>query len=796
MYAVRILCVVITLTLAFVASASAQSGSMEVRVVDPDRAAVAGAAVVVTHLPSGVLQTGITRDDGTVQIEGLAAGEYGVEVTATGFTLHTQAVTLGSQARTLDITLQIGGFREEITVEGVATVPTIGRIRTPLRDQPLTVNTLTSTFLENHAINDVVTALQNVSSVAAYTTYGVYQSYVFRGFSDSVMMVDGIRNEGNRVNTQLANVDRLEVLKGPASVLYGSSAIGGTVNLVLKKPSPEPVYDFSMGAGRWETYRGSFGAGGRIVGDGNGLFYRFDIGGESATNFRHDPSKRLNVTPSLMWKISNAAQLDVRHMFDRVRVSGDGGIPLVPLAAGFVPDPERTAIGDPLSRAVQGDGTDVIPKVDRGIRYNAPQDFGVGVEHNTRVSYSQLFGPLAFRDTVGYRYFDDHYWVTEFLDVTPPSRVNRGFLYFKHHGRPWVNQAELAGRVKFGVDHDVLVGWDYQLYDNYTDRRAGANFNTTPLDLFNPVETHASVDPLSFPVTRIDYSTQRTHALFVQDALALTSQLKVVAGVRVDRLRRSAHNNPVANGTETEGPITRGRSGDVTYRAGFVYQPTAALDIYTQNSTSFRPNFSVQPDGALLDPEYGVLYEVGQRFRMIQERLELSSAVYQIEKRNVARSIGGGWFEQIGKVRSRGFEADLRGRLAPTWTVDLGYGFTRARLLDYLTNAGVNLSGNVPRRAPEHTLSVSTSYAWQNGLSLMAGARVVSEQFINDNNAVAFNPYELLNLGASYTRGRVQVALNLTNVTDRTYWVSSLGNRQLYPGQPFNAIATVRVRTN
>jgi len=407
-----------------------------------------------------------------------------------------------------------------------------------------------------------------------------------------------------------------------------------------------------------------------------------------------------------------------------------------------------------------------------------------------------MFGTLAFRDTVGYRYFDDHYWVTEFLDVTPPSRVNRGLLYFKHHGRPWVNQAELAGRVKFGVDHDVLVGWDYQLYDNFTHRRGAANFNTAPMDLYSPVENHVPVDVLSFPITRIDYSTQRTHGVFVQDALALTSQLKLVAGVRVDRLRRSAHNNPVANGTETEGPVTRGRSGDVTYRAGVVYQPTGAFDLYAQNSTSFKPNFSVQPDGTLLDPEYGELHEVGQRLRMMQDRLEPSSAIYQIEKRNVARSIGGGRFEQIGKVRSRGFEADLRGRLTPMWTVDLGYGFTKAKLVDFLTNAGVNLSGNVPRRAPEHTLSVSTSYAWQNGLSLMAGARVVSEQFINDNNAVAFNPYELVNLGASYTRGRMQFALNLTNVTDQVYWTSSLGNRQLYPGQPFNVIGTVRVRTN
>ena len=796
MNAVRLSCVAVALLLGLASSAAAQTASLKARVTDPDRAAVVAAAIVLTHVPSGAQQNALTRDDGTVQIEGLPLGEYRVEIVATGFALHAQTVTFGAEGGALDIALEIAGFREEVTVEGVATVPTIGRIRTPLRDQPLTVNTLTSEFLQAHAINDVVTALQHVSSVAAYTTYGVYQSYVFRGFSDSVMMVDGIRNEGNRVNTQLANVDRLEVLKGPASVLYGGNAIGGAVNLVLKKPTPEPVYDASLGAGRWETYRGSFGAGGRLVGDRNGLFYRLDVGGDSATNFRHDPSKRLNVTPSIMWRISNAAQLDARHMFDRVRVSADGGIPLVPLTAGFVPDPERTAIGDPLSRAVQGDGTDVIPNVDRGTRYNTPQDFGRGLENNTRISYSHMVGTLAFRDTLDYRYFDDHYWTTEFLDVTPPSRVNRGFLYFKHHGRPWVNQAELAGRVKFGVEHDVLIGWDYQLYDNYTHRRGAANYNTTPIDLYNPVETHVPVDVLSFPLTRIDYSTQRTHGVFVQDAVALTSQLKVVAGVRVDRLRRSAHNNPVANGTETEGPVTRGRSGDVTYRAGVVYQPTGAFDLYAQNSTSFKPNFSVQPDGTLLEPENGELLEVGQRLRMMQERLELSSAVYEIEKRNVARSLGGGRFDQIGKVRSRGFETDLRGRLAPLWNVDLGYGYTRARLVDYLTSAGVNLSGNVPRRAPEHTLSVSTTYGWQNGLSLTVGGRIVGEQFINDNNAVRFNAYELLDLGAAYTRGRVQFVLNLTNVTDEVYWVSSLGNRQLYPGQPFNVIGTVRVRTN
>lgn len=775
-------------------SAAAQSASVTGRVTDPDRAAVANAEVVLMPLPSGQPQTQLTGADGSFRFTGLPSGEYRLEMTARGFSVHAETVALTSGERTVTAVLAIAPVREEITVEGVATVPTIGRIAVPLRDQPLTVHTLTADYLQSRAINDVVTALNQLPNVVAYNQYGVYQYFTFRGINDSVQMVDGVRNEGNRVSTQLAGVDTVEVLMGPASVLYGADAIGGTVNLVLKKPTADPTYDVSATAGRWETYRGTFGAGGR-VGSVNALFYRLDIGGESAENFRHDPARRLTVTPSIMWRPAPSRQLDVRYMFDRNRVSGDGGLPLVPLTGGFTPDPTRTAIGDPFSRAVQGDGSDVIPKVPRDVRFNTPQDFGLGVDHNLRVSYSQTFGGgYAFRNTVGYRDFDDEYWVTEFLDVTPPSRVNRGFLYFKHHRRPWTNQAELSGRVTVGVPHDVLVGWDFQDYDNDTHRRAGANFNTTPMDLYNPVESHVPVDVHSFPVTRIDYFTNRTHGVFVQDALTLMPQLKVVVGGRFDRIRRQNYNNPVVNGVETQAAIVRGQSDTFTHRAGLVYQPRTAVDIYAQNSSSFRPNFNIQPDGTPLEPEYGELYEVGQRLRLMRERLQLSAAVFHIEKQNLTRSLGGGFFEQIGKLRSRGFETELAGLVTPEWNAQVGYGYTRARFLDYMSGT-VNLSGRIPRRAPEHTVSVATSYAWPNGLSLMAGGRVVSEQFLNDINTVGFSAYELVDVGLAYRRGRVQYTLNFTNVTDREYFASALGSRQLYPGQPFNVMAAVRVRT-
>jgi outer membrane receptor for ferric coprogen and ferric-rhodotorulic acid len=168
---------------------------------------------------------------------------------------------------------------------------------------------------------------------------------------------------------------------------------------------------------------------------------------------------------------------------------------------------------------------------------------------------------------------------------------------------------------------------------------------------------------------------------------------------------------------ETEGPVTAAESEKFTHRLGVVYQPTVSLDIYAQNSSSFRPNFTIQADGSPLEPEYGEQYEVGQRLRLMQERLQLSTAVFDMEKRNVTRNLGGGFHEQIGEVRSRGFEAEVAGLVMSAWHLTLGYGFTHARFADYLTGtgAGIDLSGNTPRRAPEHTVTFSTSYAWRNG---------------------------------------------------------------------------------
>jgi iron complex outermembrane receptor protein len=746
--------------------AAAQSLALTGRVLDQDRAAVARATVVVTAVSSGQERRVTARDDGSFVVDGLSAGRHLIEVRATGFAPFIHEAEVGGAPVAIEAVLGLAGVTEELTVRGT-TAAAVGRTPVPARDQPVTVNTVTSEFLQTYAVNDLVEALNNVTNVSAYQQYGVYEYYYFRGFNDSVQMVDGIRNEGNRVRSSLSNVERIEVLKGPSSVLAGSEAIGGTVNLVLKKPLATPVYDGSFTVGSFDTARASGGATGRLGREA--LLYRFDVGVEHSDNFRHDPWTRTNVTPTVSWRISPRDYVEARYMLNRNDVSGDGGIPQI----------------------TNPDGSVTIPDVPRERRYNTPQDFSLATDQNIRVMYSRTLGnAFVARNVTAGRVYDDDYWVAESLGVVAPSAVTRTFLYFKHKRRPWQNQAEVTGHFQLGVRHDLLAGWDRQDYSSRTTRSANANITTTPIDLYNPVETHPT--HTDFTISRYDYTDLLTNSFYVQDHVTLGSQLKLVGGIRTDMLDRWNHNNPVTNGVETEVAEVFREVNRTTWRAGAVYQPLGNLDFYGQAATSFRPNFNLQPDGSPIEPEEGEIQELGHRLRLLSDRLTFSTAVFHIEKRNVALSRPGGFFDIAGKIRSRGFEADVDGRVNANWVVRGGYGFVDAEYVDYVTTTAV-LSGNQRPRAPRHSVNFSTSYSFRSGLGLSFGGRVLGDQFLNDANTLSFDGYALYNAAASYTRGRFQYSVNVNNLTDTEYWASTLGNRQFYPGEPRRVMAGVRM---
>jgi hypothetical protein len=198
-------------------------------------AAVPGAQVALSA-EAGAPRSTLSASDGTFSFQGVAPGRYTIRVEAGGFVPATQPVDHGTSGQTVSVSLQVAGIKEDVSVTGalLGTAAT-GKTTLPLRELPMTINTLSADLIAQQGTNDLVTALQNVPGVNPFTTYGVYEYYAFRGFLDSVQLLDGVRNEGNRVNAQLTGIERVDVLKGPSSALYGGGALGATVNIIREE---------------------------------------------------------------------------------------------------------------------------------------------------------------------------------------------------------------------------------------------------------------------------------------------------------------------------------------------------------------------------------------------------------------------------------------------------------------------------------------------------------------------------------------------------------------------------------
>jgi iron complex outermembrane receptor protein len=768
---IRFVCVLALLVCAPVAGAQTLSG----RVTDPQGAVVAGADVRLSGAPPAPARSTRSTAEGTFVFDSVPPGAYALRIDAPGFASWTRAVTVSVNTAEVPVILQVAGLTEDVRVSADAVDSSLTKTRVPLRDQPMNVSTVSAEFLRTFAVNDLVGALANVPGVSAYQQYGVYEYYTLRGFTEGAQMVDGVRNEGNRVRTILNNVERIEVLKGPASVLSGNEAIGSSVNIVLKKPTSQPLYESSLTYGSWNTVRASGAASGRLA--SSPLLYRMDAGFDVADNFRHDPWKKFNVTPSVSWRFGRTDQLDVRYSLSRNDVSGDSGIPVVPNA----------------------DGTFAIPDVPRDRRYNTPQDFALSTDQNINVKYTRQFGDhIGFTNVLGPRIYDDEYWVAETLAVPLNStNVNRTFLYFKHKRRPWTNLAEVNGDFTLGVRHNFLAGYDHQSYHSRTTRSNNANITTAPIDLFSPVENHQTWT--DFTVSRYDHAQNYTEGVYGQDHVELGSKVKAVVLVRADYVDRSTYNNPVTNGIETEVTPTKSTQRRYSSRYGAVYQPAADVDVYAQYATSFKPNFNLQPDGSELKPEIGAQWELGNRVRLLDSRAYVNTSVYRIERQNVALSRPGGFFDQAGMIRSQGLEVEMDARWASVHVM-VGYGYTDAEYVDYVTSnaAGVRtvLSGKTRPRTPTNTFSYQAEKVWRNGLTLAVAGRSHGRQFLDDANTLSFDSYSILDLAASYTKGRASYSLNFSNLTDTSYWASIRGPRQFYPGEPLRVMGTVRMLMN
>jgi iron complex outermembrane receptor protein len=734
--------------------------------------AVPGATVT---LASAGAQIGTTTTDpsGNYLFTGLAAGSYEVTVTMRGFEPATRNVALRSDTSAVDVVLGLGRVNTSVSVTATAGKATATRLPVPDVDVPAQVSTIPQELILQQGINTVGEALRNASGVQAIRWYGVYEQYTIRGFFDddrdsfNAVMIDGMRRNGNRSATQANNVEAIEVLKGPSSILYGRGALGGSINIIRKKPQAVRSGEVFYRGGRFNTHQVALGTTGP-VGNSDRLLYRTDLSFEASDGWRDAGADRLNVAPSLTWLMGPKARLTLHQVFVRDKFDGDGGVPLNIIE---------------------------LPNFRRDANFRLPQDRVLFEDSQTQALFTgRLATGWELRNSLAFQRTSDKYFVTEGVYGSPDENlVYREPLDFHHIRRPVQNQTEVIGRLTGAGTHNLLLGYEYHR-DKYRTEVTGGDdpdclcgywwVTIAPMDITTMAETQGPLDIDT--VERTTFVNDRTNAFYLQDQIDLTPQVKVNLGYRLDDYKRDI--------TRVGGfPFTPQHREQTahSYRAGIVFEPRYDQQFYFATSSSFTPVNTVPADGSQLEPSTARNYEAGHRWQGWNGRVDTTAALYYLVRNNVTIQQSVINFIQVGEQNSKGLDVDVNTDLGSHAFLVFNYGLAVPKFND----PGDDLDGKTPRFVPKHNVNLWLRADLPRGFNAGFGLRYLAAQFGDDENTQRLDDYTIFSGAVGYRRPGWEWSVNAENLfnNDNYFLPGHFGNNA-FPGQPINVTTTIRLK--
>ncbi|KMO32744.1 TonB-dependent receptor [Methylobacterium tarhaniae] len=692
----------------------------------------------------------------------LAAGAAGAQ--ATGDLIALDTITVAG----------VPPFRETATgpVQGYRATrsATATKTDTALRDTPQTVNVVPREVLVDRQETRLADALFNVSNVQpGGTLQGRSDTFLIRGFRTQSYAIDGVfMNQANTfypVQRDFADIERIEVLKGPASVLYGRGDPGGVINIVTRQPSPVPTADASIQGGSFGFRRVQGSVSGPVPGV-EGLAARLSFASQGDSTFRNlagRENSRSFVAPAITWNPSPDTRVSFIGEFTRQDTAYDEG-----LAArnGRVPlDDIARFYGEPFAS------------------YNATANFGtLKVEHdfnehlmirqvlNAQSGTFDVFAPRAVGLSANGR-----------LVNRRTSGINSAFAAVD-------SQTELVAKFEWlGLRHTALVGVEY--FNGY--RRAYTTQGTLASVSFdNPILGVARPGAMGF-LSEIKQKNELT-GLYAQDQIDLGYGLQLLLGVRYDAGTQFYFNRTAASRTIPPDQELSGTSP----RVGLIYRVAEPLALYASYTTSFKPQTDNVLGTSNPPPETGEQVEVGTRFDLSPD-LSLTASVFDITRNNVSVTdpANTGFSIITGQQRSKGVEADLAGTILPGWKIIGGVGYTDARITRDTTFAIGNRLGGVPLFSG----SVWSTYQFQDGpwrgLGIGAGLTYVGSRFGDIGNTYKVGAYTRVDAAVFYDLNEhARFSLNLRNLTDARYIEQTFNPVNNLPGAPFSVLATITAR--
>lgn len=640
------------------------------------------------------------------------------------------------------------------------------KLDVPLRDVPQAVQVVSKELMREQGALEMKDVLRNVSGVAPAQGEGRRDQFYIRGFDATRdTLIDGMRDDSLYFR-DLGNVERVEVIKGPAAVLYGRGSAGGVINRVTKKPVSKTLREVTLTAGSDNLRRLDADLGGDLGGAlGTQAAFRVTGAHETADSYRDVVhSERSVLAPSVAWSAGNSTHFLLQTEFLHQRRTPDRGIPSLNGVPAAVP--VSHFYGEPYDYAT----TDA-----RNARF--------GVEHAVN-------DKLTLRNNLQYSTLSLDAVNTRTLGLsTDKTQVRRQVTYFPQDQANYLNQTEVVYELDAGaVQHALLAG--LELGHQKANRLVRAVTAST-ISLQAPQYVAAMPNLSALPLTIDSAFKADTAALYTQDQLSFGPHWKALAGLRFDQFRQTQADHRTG--------LVQDRNDSVwSPRVGMVYQPDPAHALYGNLSRSFQPVgndlFYNGTDFAQIKPLESLQQEVGAKSEWLGGRLLSTLALYQITQRNVVTKdptdSAGLRQVQTGEQRSRGLEVDLSGTIQPGWKVFANSAWNLARI----TQSNTFAIGNRPANIPKQSASVWTSYELGHGLTIGGGAFYVGDRFAVEDNAVRLPSYVRLDAMLAYKSQAWEAGLNLNNLANRVYYESANNNNQIQPGPPRSALLYVKAR--
>lgn len=640
---------------------------------------------------------------------------------------------------------------------------------TPIAEVPQSISVIGSQEIDDRGATTLTDALAQTPGVTI-NPYGFdsrapdwvilrgFDGWYTSSFRDGLIQNVGITFLG--VQTEVYGLERLEVLRGPASVLFGKGDVGGVVNRVSKIPSADAVREVGVQIGSYDRKQVMADLGGALDADGRWRWRVVGLGLDTGTQEKYPNGVRMKqerqyLAPSLTWQATPSTSLTLQAEVLRDDSSDD-----VQYVTALDGTPTNVKEGEPTYSRIET-GSDAVG-------WQLSHQFGNGWQLQQKARYAQ-------------RTLDKHHMVS-FFDTDPNTLLRQA-----RHDVESVDETAIDtsvhGELKTGgISHTLLFGVDYDRSRAEWQRWQAM---TTSLDMTNPVYGIAIAEPTTKSRDKQVISEQL--GLYAQDQMRFGPHWGVTFGLRRDHVKTQLTNRQAATQDERTDDATTGRVG-VTYQIGNGWAP------YASYGESFVPVMAIDND-VMFDPSRGKQLELGVKYAPVDSNLLFTAAVFDLRKTNVV-SYDQTTFEPhaIGKVRSRGLELEAKAALTKQLRLTASFSALDMKILSSAIPEEV---GTMPILTPKQTASLWLDYALGSalpGVSVGGGVRHVGKRHNDSSANVAWeSAYTLADAAVRYDNGPWRFALNVSNLFDKEY-LAGRAYGSYFRGTERNVMLTAKYR--